>query len=759
LIEVAVKAPIQKKFTYTHPDPLEPGVRVLVPFGKRKIPGIVLGKRDPAGDLAEIELKSVSEVVDDEPIFSPVMMRIADWMADYYCHPLGEVYATMLPAGVKMQVKTSYSLTAKGKKLVEKGDSFYLGVLKALEAGPLSGAKLSSQWKKEAKVCPALADESYDVLIKQGLVKKVRAKEIKGRDQKKSTQNASEWREKEAPFPLSADQERALGTILQDGQDKPVLLFGLTGSGKTEIYLRLISIVHRLHSQLDRSAQALVMVPEISLTPQMTRIFQDRFPDSVAVVHSQLTPTQRWSEYEKIRHGQANILIGPRSAVFGPFRNLKLIIVDEEHDASYKQTSGLHYNARDISILRGKLEGALVVLGSATPSIESYYNATLGKYALVKLEQRVSGKPLPTVEVVRSQLKPKVDLLTQATLPSEQDAGELPIEESIIEELRNQIARGQQSIVIVNRRGYAYYLFSLTQKKAITCPSCSISLTVHQRSSMLRCHYCEYRTTTKAVLAQHPDDQFVTIGYGSQQAEAFLKQKLPEARIVRVDSDSAQKKDMLHNTLQDFRDQKIDILLGTQMLAKGHDFPKVTLTVILEADESLNLPDFRAGERTFQLIVQAAGRSGRAELPGKVMIQTRRSDHPVLLAGVNQDFFGFARGELEFRKSLRYPPFNRIVAIELSGKNENKIDEVCRNIDRHLWDLRERFPAAFNGVRILGPSTPAIDLVRGQYRRLITLFGEDLVNLRKLAKAIINVMESLPSDISHKIDVDPISLI
>ena len=553
--------------------------------------------------------------------------------------------------------------------------------------------------------------------------------------------------------PTQAAAVEAITTrgLLAPHPQKPFLLMGVTGSGKTEVYLRLIE---RCLAE-GPDTQALVMVPEIALTPQMTRVFESRFPGLVAVVHSAMLDSSRWDQLGRVRSGEARILIGPRSAVFAGFRKLRLVMVDEEHDSSYKQGTGLTYNGRDVAVMRGRLEQATVVLGSATPSLETFHNASSGRYEMVELPERVSGKPLP--EIVAIQCNPA---WKKGTVVAREASGSAPLEldSRVVEALRENLRAGNQSIVLVNRRGYAYYLYSLNQRTAVQCPNCSISLTVHGKTSRLRCHYCDYGTTVAAVMKKSPEDTFVTVGYGSERAEEALQAILPEARIMRLDSDTVSDRELLPATLAKFRNREVDILVGTQILAKGHDFPSVTLVVIIEVDQTLSLPDFRAGERTFQLIVQAAGRAGRAGLPGRVMIQSARFSHPVVQLALAQDFKTFAARELEFRKAYGYPPFSRMISVELSSEEQRKVDQAAGKIDAWIDTASRGNPELFGRVKVLGPATPPLETVRGRHRRTVLLVSWNPESVRELLTGLVGATEDLANDVRVRVDVDPQSL-
>ncbi len=751
-LDVAVPTPLAQTFTYTAEIAVSAGTRVLVPFGKRRLVGVVLGAAG-ATDPGQ-KLKAIEHVIDEAPVYSPVVLEIAKWISTYYFHPIGEVLRTMLPASATKVVDETYVLTEKGKAARAEGHALKKVFARKDE---LTAATLKAKLRKLPEAPP------LKEMLKAGLLSKTRSTSMRARAEE-GFAPAEKGEAAEIVMPtLTATQAEVTATLIREGLDfdgtpKPFLLHGVTGAGKTEVYLRTIA------ATLERSpeAQTLVLVPEISLTPQMTRVFERRFPGRVAVVHSALSDPDRWAALSRIRKGEASILIGPRSAVFGPFRQLCLILVDEEHDGSYKQTTGLPYNGRDVAVLRGKLEGATVVLGSATPSMESYQNALTGRYSLLELPERATGRPLPTVSIVEADKTAKFGSLVSRrgpAGPAMQGEPEIPIDPRVVLALRDNLARKQQSIVLVNRRGYAFYLFSLEKKKAVQCPQCSISLTLHARSAVLRCHYCDYATTTEKLTRERPDETFIAVGYGSQKAEDAVTRMVPGARVVRIDSDSVNERDFLPKTLNAFRDGEIDILVGTQILAKGHDFPNVTLIVILEVDQLLDLPDFRAGERTFQLLVQASGRAGRAELAGEVLVQTIRAGHPVVATALRQDFKAFAAAELQFRQQHCYPPFARMIAIELNGEEKPRLDELCRRIEGWIEQMAALRPDLVQKVRILGPAVPPIEMVRRRHRRSLIFCATDTAALRQLAQHFLTAFQKLPADVRLKIDVDPQSLI
>jgi primosomal protein N' (replication factor Y) (superfamily II helicase) len=765
-LQVAVATPLHKIFTYTHTKPLAPGIRVLVPFGSSpKVLGVVVDHEvaTPTGKSQEgrpYTVKPITEVLDQEPVYSPNLLKLSNWLANYYMHPLGEVLRTMLPASSTKGKKITYEITDAGSRAPEN-EEHRPGALFARRK-TITQATLRKKLS-ERSLSVTQIDDVVKTWVKKKWIQVYKETSIRTR-KTEAHPNLSESSESNFKGDLfhilNQQQELAVSKIISEGLEcktleerKPFLLFGVTGSGKTEVFLNVIRETLRNPKYSENSkSQTLVLVPEISLTPQMTRIFEDRFPGLVAVVHSAMDDRERWIELDRVRRGEARVLIGPRSAVFGPFANLKLIIVDEEHDSSYKQGSGLLYNARDVAIVRAGLEEATVILGSATPCMESWNNALVGKYKLIEMPQRASAKPLPSVETIDAKPAFKaISFLKGQSAEGENSA----FCDEIITALQENLLRRQQSIVLVNRRGYAYYLMSLEDRKAFGCPRCSISLVVHGKLKTLRCHYCDYSTSIQKVITEQPNKTWAVIGYGSHKAEEQLKEFLPTARIARLDSDTVQDPHVLPEVLEKFRHGELDLLVGTQILAKGHDFPNVTLIVLLEVDQLLGLPDFRGGERTFQLLVQAAGRSGRGELAGKVIVQSLRAKHPVVQSALKQDFKTFAASELEFRRALGYPPFARLILFEFNGSDPRRLDQWCGELERSLFQLFDSRRDLAQSVKVLGPSPAPIEIIRGRYRRTIMLLSESMQNCRAVAWYLMQQAAKPPKDIRVKIDVDP----
>ncbi len=839
-VEVAIPSKIAGTFTYLAPDTIAVGTRVVAPFGRQSLIGIVVKKHPTAQPLKAqktYQLKQITSNIDQEPIFSEDLLTLGHWLSHYYIHPLGEVLRTMLPLGTQKKTRQWVEMTPKGYDLVHRRQKEWLLLSEIFrtpcidpEATPLPlvskitllgrihkyllsqlpypeswcwallSPKTSRRPGKDSFTIPeAYRDEATiktakagDVLLRalsrRGLVKLSRSTDHQARSrpaaavtaEPESPQNAFDNTSLPKKPSLTPSQREVLTTLLKEGYQghldapgqnltpvhKVFLLHGVTGSGKTEIYLNLIETLVKCPSL--PPFQILVMVPEISLTPQMTGVFSQRFPDLVAVVHSAMADQKRWAQLEKIRTGAARVLIGPRSAVFGPFQNLGLIIVDEEHDTSYKQDTGLCYHGRDVAVVRGKIHNIPVLLGSATPSLESYANALEGRYQLLKLPERVGTATLPEVTMVPienparfkpSPLKSDTQHPHQVVTLDQDSSLDTTINPIIIQALRETLHKGEQSIVLVNRRGFASYLKSMTTGKSYQCPQCSIAMTLHRKTQLLRCHYCDQSTSVAQILRDHPDQSYGSVGYGSQKIEELIRQLVPLARLARLDSDTMTG-DILADVLGKFRQRHLDILVGTQMLAKGHDFPKVTLVVLLEVDQLLNLPDFRAGEKTFQLIVQAAGRAGRSATPGRVILQAQQHLNPIVLAATEQNYHRFLEIELAQRKSLLYPPYSRMIRFCFESKDHHKLTTAMGELNQWLQDLAQKDPEAFSQLRVLGPSVPAIERLREAYRQMLLLVApiSHLKKLKNLAALLAHSFQNLPHGVVFSVDVDPINL-
>ncbi len=778
IVEVAVPCPLPGALSYLHTEAIPLGLRVEVPFQKRAMVGVVL-RCTPYGEYPPpaYVLRPLLRVLDESPILSEPLLALADWVSRYYMHPIGEVCKAMLPGAQTAVTRTQVVLTAKGTKALGLAS-----VETELWAGFFTKKSSYSQVTLRKKLLAVgtslenLLDKKWVRLEKTARIKSTPRRPVKsggraegeaagagaggGAGQKGEAQSLeAPQREKRSKPQLHGEQSLAVdeifaGTQSADTPQPTWLLHGVTGSGKTEVYLHLIEKMLRA----DGEKQALVLVPEISLTPQMISVFTARFGTQIAVVHSGLLPSARWKVLEAVRQGQYRVLIGPRSAVFAGFAALGLVIVDEEHDGSYKQGSQLLYQARDVAVLRGKLENIPVVLASATPSLESFYNAKIGKYRLLSLTQRANQLALPQITIVEKALESNSFMQNRTETLRGNDPVALLAPEITLA-LEETLARNEQAILIVNRRGYAHYLYDVTERAGVQCPNCHVSVTLHKNQQRLRCHHCDYATTLRHVTQSRPGHQLVAIGFGSQKVEEQLQAEFPQARIARLDSDVATTPEVLHGILEQFRNREIDFLVGTQMLAKGHDFPQVTLTVILELDQLLHLPDFRTGERTFQLMVQAAGRSGRGEQPGRVLIQTLRPDHPLLQTAAQQDYLAFAEQELQFRRIYRYPPFAKLAFIEYTSLDLSLLVAYSTQLATWIDNSWEAQFAALPTLKILGPVTPGIDKLCNRYRRTLLIRAESSRDIHAVAEFLLTQAPRLPKAIRMKVDIDPQSLL
>lgn len=502
------------------------------------------------------------------------------------------------------------------------------------------------------------------------------------------------------------------------------LLFGITGSGKTEVYLSSAK------KSLSLGKSVIILVPEIALTPQLRSRFISQFGNDVAVLHSSLPEADRREFWWQLRRGRKKIAVGARSALFAPVQNLGLIVVDEEHETTYKQESHVRYNARDMAILRAQMSNAAVVLGSATPSIESYYAAEQKKYTLLKLKNRPKMRPMPQVSIVDLRLHQEDGLISE------------PLRNALIENYSTK----QQSIIFLNRKGFAHHIICRDCGQTPGCPRCSVSLTYYKQSSQLRCHYCDYFTTAPSECTKCAGRDFKYIGYGTETLYEEISRFLPPESIRRLDADAASNHEKLETILSDFRSGVVSTLVGTQMLAKGHDFPNVTLIGVVLAESGLHIPDFRASERTFQLLSQVAGRAGRADKPGRVILQTFMPDHPIIQKAVHNDYEGFYQEEITVRKNLSYPPISRLVQIEFRDKDERKSREQAETLAKNLSSLNEKL----EGIKIMGPAPAAITRVANEYRWQITLKAEKI----SVLNAYLRTSKKLGA---RFIDVDPMN--
>lgn len=678
-------------------DSIERGCRVEIPLRGGKAVGTVLQTVEPE-DAQSYRLRPILRTVDNQPIVSPALLDLAEWAANYYAVPVEQMIRCIVPEAVRQE--RHEEKTRKILELLSFPDDEQLNkinaraprqasILRYLHDSPDKRAPLSDLGGSPA-LTPARS------LAKQGLVRI--CEETVHRDPA-----AGENFAPTSPLELNDEQAAALAKIneaFDAGDTRPILLQGVTGSGKTEVYLQAAA------RTMAAGKGVLILVPEISLTPQTMARFKSRFadtPGAVAILHSAMSDGERFDEWHAIRRGKARIAIGPRSAVFAPVQQLGLIIVDEEHDASYKQENSPRYQGRDLAVVRAKMEGATIVLGSATPSLESLHNAQIGKYSLLRLDHRADGQRLPLTRVLDMRTEPK-DKRYQGILS-----------ERLRMAIDERLQRGEQTILLLNRRGFARALQCPDCGHIVTCEHCSLPMTYHLTENRLICHICGYRAAVPHECPACHSRGILLEGCGTQKVEAILRRCYPQARLQRVDADVAARKNALRDILADFRAHRIDILLGTQMISKGLDFPGVTLVGVLNADIGLSIPDPRAGERSFQLLTQVAGRAGRGDLDGEVIIQTFTPQAAAIQFARRHDTDGFAESELALRRQFGYPPFSHMAVLTVRSATEDLARLGIETLHRRLSDA---LPANVN----LSPPIPSpIAKSYGQYRFQCTL--------------------------------------
>lgn len=744
---VTLDVAVRREFDYLVPEELEPsvheGTRVKVPFGPREVMGVVTAVLDesPHGNLREI-IKTVG----GQALVTPPILRLVRWIADYYCCAPEIAMKAVLPDAVRKEEEGwrerlyVRALPQHGEppKLTKRQEDLWTIVeewreLPLQELVRLAGTTSATIRKLEDKGLVSIAPQisERDPYAKEHIL---------------PTQ----------PLELNEQQATALESIVEsmerlakrdDDEAKPVgdnvfLLHGVTGSGKTEVYLQAIA-----HA-LGQGKGAIVLVPEISLTPQTVERFKARFSQGpqqtlVAVLHSHLSAGERHDEWHKIRQGRARIVIGARSAVFAPVEPLGLVIVDEEHEHSYKQGEAPRYNARDLAVVRGQQEGAAVVLGSATPCMESYHNVQRKKYLLLSLTERVDNIQMPIVRVI--------DMRSAARKEKGVGIFSPQLREAILQRLE----KNEQVMLFLNRRGWSSSLQCPECGFVAECPNCSVSLTYHRAAQQLMCHICGHvePAPKKCPQTECGNAAIRFSGLGTEKVEAALEKGFPSARVKRMDSDTLKRKEDYRRILGDFRTGKIDILVGTQMIAKGLHFPNVTLVGIIHADLSLHIPDFRAGERTFQLLTQVAGRAGRGEVEGEVYVQSFTPFHPAIQYARRHDYVGFYEQEIEFRQQLNYPPVGRVALLTLRGRSEDRVkfvaDHLRREIDTVAKELGE--------VVVAGPAPAPLLRAENFYRYQIMLRTSRMPQLSRKLSALRETFQ-IPEDLRLVIDIDPMSL-
>jgi len=798
--DISLPVPLDRPFTYSLPETLRhrvrPGCRLIVPFGVRKLTGVALRCHD---ETPAVETRDAFRLIDSEPVLDEELLSLARWISGYYCAALGEVLRAMLPLASEVRSGKVYSLTPAGldaarQLLLDAGPEDPVAtVLRMLEKRPLSAAYLTKKLPLADKAVRSLERKGFIVaeqyhaerdplrasserlrvelehepddrklpkaereliaflMLHPGshnlkdVEQQVRNASVAARSLARkrilkltreplSALNAGPVR---ARHTLNSAQQQAFAAIrgaIEARQFQTFLLHGITGSGKTEVYLSAIE------ATLAAGRSALLLVPEIALTPAVAGQFFARFGDRVAILHSAFTDTERTEQWRRIRSGAAGVVVGTRSGVFAPVRNLGLIVVDEEHDQSYKQEETPRYNGRDVAIVRAQAVGACVVLGSATPSLESRYNAQRGRYALLELPERIEQRPLPTVELIDMR-EEFLETRKQATFSRR-----------LIEAIGQRLDDREQTMLLLNRRGFSSFVACRACGERIQCRNCAVTLTHHRRDRRLLCHYCGYAERVPSVCPKCQSEHIYFLGVGSEKVEDELHTQFPRARITRLDRDTVTGKRQYEVILQGFREGSYDILVGTQMIAKGHDIPNVTLVGVVSADVGLGLPDFRAAERTFQLLTQVAGRAGRGDLPGIVLAQTINPDHYAIRMAAAQDYQAFYEKELNFRRMMHYPPFTAMANLLVRSEKQEEALRLSAELGRLLT------PAPEN-IKVLGPAEAPVPRLKNEFRYqlLIKSASRKMLNGQLRCVRDFALQNKWPAT-ALVIDVDPLTL-
>ena len=803
-IEVAIALPIRGTFTYTVPESFSAfvsvGKRVLIPFGRQRVTGYILGM---SGDSEHQGARHILDLLDETPLFPEPMIPFFRWIADYYMYPLGQVIRCALPGGMNPHDITKISITGPGEQALTENAATPLQaevLIQLRHHGPCALRALcknlnrdishslirvmaESGWVEREKILSGGTTkarmERYVALNRgelpsdklseerQHIIEILKFEgELAVKDLKKLVPKApalikllekkgciSIFKKKvcrdpfgdsvvpDTPPTLTEEQEKAVREIMGSPENNfaTYLLAGVTGSGKTEVYMRLASEVIR------QGKSVLVLVPEIALISQMEHRFRARFGEQIAVLHSGLSAGERYDQWMRIMNGEVAIAVGARSAIFAPFSHIGMIIVDEEHDTSYKQEHELLYNARDIAVLRAKLMNAVALLGTATPSVQSCHNVSAGKFVELSLNERVEKRPLPNIHIVDLR-KSKEEMGARRFITAE-----------LYQEMEKTLTRGEQMLIFLNRRGFAGFPVCGACGDPVHCENCDVTLTLHRSANAYKCHYCGFTLPSASRCPTCNSPGIKLLGIGTEKIEAAVKKLFPDARVDRMDRDTTTKKGSLMKILKRLREEKTDILVGTQMITKGHDFPNITLVGIICADLSLCFPDFRAGERTFQLLAQVAGRAGRGDVPGKVILQTYNPAHFSIMAAKRQNFREFHNTEIEFRKALNYPPFSRLIQLKMSGKDKTRTRDFARDLGAMLRDLQKGSETFLRSVQILGPIEASISKIAKRYRWQILLKGRHVKTLHHFVRQ--GIVENPPvlnqRHVKVVVDVDP----
>ncbi|HEX6558876.1 MAG TPA: primosomal protein N' [Longimicrobiales bacterium] len=756
LVEVALPLPLPRTFTYRVPGGgALPGTRVRVGFGKRKLLGYIVSAGASANSDADAaRIRDVEAVLETQPSLTPDVLQLCRWLSDYYVLPLGQVLRSALPAVLYGDVAIDEPLKTRRVLRITRD------LLSLIERDQLFGRaqrqrelfETLESMGGEAEVAHLVTQLGFTYAIVNGLVARGVAaisEERVERDPFAAIDVAPQ-----PSFTLTRAQSEAVrmlsaATRHPEKAALPFLLHGVTGSGKTLVYIELLKeVVQR------QGRGAIVLVPEIALTPQTVARFRAHFGDVIAVLHSALSEGERFDAWRALRDGERRIAIGARSAVFAPVRDLGAIVLDEEHEASYKQSESPRYHARELAIIRARLTGAVCLLGSATPALESWHNAQNGKYQLLSLPERVEGRPLPPVEVVDLR-KPR------ASAGAGSGPGELRdqqvLSRRLVEAILTRLDREEQTILLLNRRGYATFVQCRSCGEVWQCPQCNVSLTFHRGRRRLVCHYCFHEEPPPSVCPRCTSTDISFRGVGTEQVEREVTETFPAARVARMDVDTTSTKWSHHDILGRVERGEIDILLGTQMIAKGLDFPRVTLVGVVNADVAMNLPDFRASERTFQLLTQVAGRAGRGEKGGEVIVQTSLPNHYAVKCALEHDYIGFAERELEERRGPHYPPHVRLSNIVISGTIEADVMAAADRAAEYVNGIiaGNRLP-----LTLTGPAPAPVDRIRGRWRWHFLLRSESARAMGLALRHLQYRFDFKPgaAELRLVIDRDPVSL-
>lgn len=728
-VEVVIEKkswPLDKTLQYLVPEFLEEkieiGQQVLVPLQAKQVLGYVVG----FSTQPEVKkVKKIIKILSEQTFFDEKLLKLAFWMKDYYLCTLGDALHCLLPPLVKSKEKRVWQINFPSSLLKEKVEQLQ-------KKSPKQAELLNLIANKNGKLSSSqLGGSTYSL---QRLREKELIKEIFQRlDRNPFAQDLVSL---DQPLQLNDAQNQALLALqkaIKERKNQKFLLHGITGSGKTEVYLQAIASV------IEKNRQAIVLVPEISLTPQTVKRFRQRFGEKVAVWHSHLSTGERYDQWCKIKSGSINVVVGARSALFAPLPNLGMIIIDEEHESTYKQEENPKYHAREVAGKRIELAQGILLLATATPSLETYYRAETGTYQYLSLPSRVDDQCLPTVQVVdmREELK---------------RGNKGVFSQPLIQAIERKILAQEQIILFLNRRGFSTFVICRECGLVLNCPNCDLSLTYHNNDGLLKCHYCQFRQKTPDLCPRCQSRYIRYFGTGTQKVEEELQRIFPSAKVLRMDADTTTKKDAHKQILNSFGQGKADILLGTQMIAKGLDFSNVTLVGVITADTLLNFPDFRAGEKTFQLLTQVAGRAGRGEKEGEVIIQTYCPEHYSIQCAQKHDFLSFYRQEIEYRKTLNYPPFSYLAKITIKGEKEQQVITKAQEI---AFCLQKTNLA----TEILGPIPAPLSKIRGQYRWQIILKNKQLSQLREHLYFLSNQLDYQNSQVGILIDIEPLAML